>query len=555
MLRYLSTISLTLAICFFVPAGLVCAMTSDEYFGYSAATGPATTTTTSALAVVEASNEIRSSLISKPGESTTFAGFFDDSVSFMIPTDKILGSGLNMEVTKVNEPMPMPWKLDLVSPIYQYDIKDKSSLATGTVLDIFLSYSTTTNKYKQIYFFDRTKQSWRPLNGLDDPYSSRAAASSSLTFARIAVFSNPSVMNRGLATWYAYKNGDFAASPDFPKGSKLLVTNLDNKKSLIVTVNDFGPDRKLFPKYVIDLDKVAFKKIANLRAGVFNVHVQPIYVPKDKYGKVLGIKIGGADSELGNLSSKAALVFDENKNKIIWSKNQDSIMPLASLTKLVAVKVFMDTRPTLDQVVAYSKKDEGYNKLYAALGSTARLRVNDGETMKVEDLVYSALVGSANNAVESMVRLSGYSRDQFIDKMNQLVKLWGAENTSFVEPSGLSPYNVTTPSDYAVIAKKALSHPIIEKASKSRVYKFKTVNTKKPHTIWNTSQLVLDGKYDMAGSKTGYIDESGYCLMSRVKGDKGNNLIVVTMGAKDRNGSFADNEELIDYGLRQLTKL
>jgi len=82
----------------------------------------------------------------------------------------------------------------------------------------------------------------------------------------------------GEASWYAYKNGDFAASRDFPKGTKLKVTNqktgVDQGKSVIVTINDYGPE--IQTNRIIDLDKMAFQKIGNLSDGVMPVKIEVI---------------------------------------------------------------------------------------------------------------------------------------------------------------------------------------------------------------------------------------------------------------------------------------
>ncbi len=84
-------------------------------------------------------------------------------------------------------------------------------------------------------------------------------------------------MDGGRASWYGYKGCNCAASPDFPKGSYVKVTSLkDPKKSVVVRINDYGPDRKIFPERVIDLDKVAFKKLAGLGSGVIDVKVEPL---------------------------------------------------------------------------------------------------------------------------------------------------------------------------------------------------------------------------------------------------------------------------------------
>jgi hypothetical protein len=79
--------------------------------------------------------------------------------------------------------------------------------------------------------------------------------------------------NKGQGTWYAWKGGLFAASRTLPKGSFVKVTNTANGKSVIVEINDYGPEGK---GRIIDLDKVAFAKIASIGAGVIGVKVEPV---------------------------------------------------------------------------------------------------------------------------------------------------------------------------------------------------------------------------------------------------------------------------------------
>jgi D-alanyl-D-alanine carboxypeptidase len=77
------------------------------------------------------------------------------------------------------------------------------------------------------------------------------------------------------------------------------------------------------------------------------------------------------------------------------------------------------------------------------------------------------------------------------------------------------------------------------------------VNTKKKHTLNNTNQLLKNNNYSISGSKTGYIDESGYTLMTRVATPQGN-LIAVNFNSKSKAENFLDNELLIRYGLTLL---
>lgn len=112
----------------------------------------------------------------------------------------------------------------------------------------------------------------RPATFTDDSIS---YALSATTTAVVTPVFQTGIMHAGMATWYRYKNCLCAASPDVPKGTKLKVSRQDDPtKFVVITVNDFGPDRSRFPERVIDLDRVAFAKIGNPRGGTLAVNVE-----------------------------------------------------------------------------------------------------------------------------------------------------------------------------------------------------------------------------------------------------------------------------------------
>lgn len=82
----------------------------------------------------------------------------------------------------------------------------------------------------------------------------------------------------GVASWYSYRGGMFAASTKFKKGSVLRVINPVNKKSVTVVVNDYGPNKKKHPNRVLDLDKMAYKKIAPLGTGLVKIIILPLVI-------------------------------------------------------------------------------------------------------------------------------------------------------------------------------------------------------------------------------------------------------------------------------------
>ena len=439
-----------------------------------------------------------------------------------------------------------PWGYEALTPIYQVNL-EPSKLAKGKTFSIDISYPVVNNNYKKVFYFDNKKNVWQPLPTNDNPGAKKVSVELPFTFVNLAVFSNSNILTVGHASWYSYKNGLFTASPDFAKGSILRVYNLDNGKSVDVTVNDYGPERNTHPDRVVDLDKAAFKKIASTGAGTINVKIEVIKA----VGQNLNQSLVPASEPI--VSAKSAVIMRESDAKVLWSKEAGKVSPLASLTKIVAAQVFLDTRPSLDKVITYKKQDEDYNYKYCKPGESAKLKVKDGETMTLSDLLYSALVGSANNAVEALVRNSGLTRDEFIANMNVKVKSWGATSTSFIEPTGLSEKNVSSPYDYAIITKEAYNNPIIKKISTATKYSFSTINTKVKHTLTNTNQLIAANKFNIIGSKTGYLDEAGYCLMTRIKASNGN-LIVVNFGSNSKTNNFLDNEKLISYGLQLLKK-
>lgn len=331
---------------------------------------------------------------------------------------------LPYEAIVSSEEIKAPWDYQEISPLYQINYNNPEELE-GKPYSVELSYNSTNNNYKTALYFDKIKNVWRPLPTVDNPAAKKVKVQVPFSSVRVAVFANADILTVGRASWYSYKKGLYAASPDFAKGSILRVYNLANGKHVDVTINDYGPNRALHPDRVVDLDKVAFNKIASSRDGMINVRIEVIKA----VGKNLQNNLVPATEPI--ISAKSAVIISEIDGKVLWEKNSNNISPLASLTKLVAAKVFLDTKPTLNRVVAYSKQDENYNYQYCKPGESARLKVSDGETMKIEDLLYSALVGSANNAVESLVRVSGLSRPDFIAKMNESAKLWGATSTFF----------------------------------------------------------------------------------------------------------------------------
>lgn len=474
---------------------------------------------------------------------------FDNSLKLSL-VPGILSESTRVDVVKINETMEMPWMFDRISDVYQFEFRNKSAYDNHTPFYIQFSYSKKTNNYKQVYFYDKNFNSWRPLPTTDFPNEQFVRSLIHLPYARIAIFDNPEILSVGKASWYKYKGGDFAASPDFPKDSIIRVYNTENGKFVDVKINDFGPERDLFPDRVIDLDKVAFGKISPTTSGIINIKIDPLYIPKDEQGNIMTIASTGVSSEPA-ISAKEFVVIKKETGDVLYEKDKDVVHPIASLTKLVAMKVFMDTNPDFEKTVSYSKADEEYNYKYVEnKWEVSGLNIDDGDTMKIGDLFYISLVGSTNNTIETLVRVSGLSRDEFIKKMNETVQSWGAKSAYFAEPTGLAPENVSSPADYAIIMKSVLDNEKIREASTKKKYEFTSLRDKVLFRRYNTNLLFSSLDFQTIGSKTGYLDEAGYCLAIQAKKDN-KEIISVIMGAPTRDLSFYETEKLLRYGFKK----
>ncbi|MBI4592120.1 RlpA-like double-psi beta-barrel domain-containing protein [Candidatus Uhrbacteria bacterium] len=164
--------------------------------------------------------------------------------------------------------------------IYLFDILNKESYDGADFFFLEIQYpedaqeEDTLHGRRRIYFYNAVKSTWEELPSIDSPQNHSVRALIHLPYARLAIFEDSEVPEVGEASWYGYKGCDCAASPDYPKGTSLLVTNVeDPTKSVTVTVNDYGPDRSIHPDRIIDLDKVAFAKLASLGLGLIDVHV------------------------------------------------------------------------------------------------------------------------------------------------------------------------------------------------------------------------------------------------------------------------------------------
>ncbi|OGY41204.1 MAG: hypothetical protein A2Y82_02050 [Candidatus Buchananbacteria bacterium RBG_13_36_9] len=202
---------------------------------------------------------------------------FDNKFVFQIDSEMIKSpANLNLKeiILAPNSIMAPPKGMQLGSRIYEFDFKPVKESKLDKAIWLSVKYESNDYFRKNFYYFDQNKNQWLGIKGIISDGAQKIIVNISMPYAKVAILEDIDIMTEGTASWYKYKGCDCAASPDYPKGTKLKVTNLKNDKSVIVKVNDWGPDRSVHPDRVIDLDVVAFKKIATKSAGLCQVKVE-----------------------------------------------------------------------------------------------------------------------------------------------------------------------------------------------------------------------------------------------------------------------------------------
>ena len=221
---------------------------------------------------------------------------------------------------------------------------------------------------------------------------------------------------------------------------------------------------------------------------------------------VLLLTVGFAHAQTGKvfLRSNAVLVQDANSGQTILAKNSDSVMPIASITKLMTAMVLLDSGVDMQQRVVVSREDMDRLK-----GTHSRLR--PGSSLTRDDLLLIALMASENRAAAALARTFPGGTEAFVAAMNAKARALGMTDTHYVDPTGLNSDNVSSPRDLARLVRAAAHYPLIREYTTRGRAKVEA----RGHTLayHNTNRLVSSPRWDIDLSKTGYINEAGKCLV------------------------------------------
>ncbi len=246
-------------------------------------------------------------------------------------------------------------------------------------------------------------------------------------------------------------------------------------------------------------------------------------------------------------NSTSGILIEANSGKIIFEKEINKEVSVASMTKMVAQIIILEEIKAKhikwDDIATVSKNasDMGGSQIY----------LEQGEKITLEDLMKGISVASGNDATVAMAEYISGSEEKFVKRMNEKVKELGLVHTHFTNCTGLDEKNhYSSAYDMAMIARElVVNYPEILKFSS--IYEdYLRENTNKKFWLVNTNKLIA-GYEGTDGLKTGHTDDAGYCLAATTKRNNVR-LIAIVLGEKESKIRNKETMELLDYGFNNI---
>lgn len=237
----------------------------------------------------------------------------------------------------------------------------------------------------------------------------------------------------------------------------------------------------------------------------------------------------------------SVLIRDVETGVTLMNRGDETVRPIASITKLMTALVLLDE-------YEWNWEDEA-TVLREDVTEGGRWYYRFGDSLTMEQLFSVMLVASGNNETLALVREVGADRAAFVQKMNAKAQAMGMTQTTFAGPIGLNPQNQSTANDALLLLHEALSRPeIASRVSERSVSTVSGVGN--VYEIEGTNQLfstfLNQGPYRVLGGKTGSLDEAGYCLATRVARD-GQEVDIVVLGASQPDARFSDVQDVVSW--------
>jgi D-alanyl-D-alanine endopeptidase (penicillin-binding protein 7) len=283
-----------------------------------------------------------------------------------------------------------------------------------------------------------------------------------------------------------------------PKSTTTKKKKQQTAKSTKSSAPKSTADRKAAPAGAPQGNRAVAPKNAKAPAGAKAV------VPAANHGKSAAGTAAGVVAAAGGLRSNVVFVQDLNSKAVLYSRNEQVVRPIASITKLMTAVIIVDAKLPMSEVIQITQADVDVVKY-----SRSRLAVGAKHTRG--DLMHLALMSSENRAAHALGRTYPGGMTAFVNAMNAKARELGMAQSTFVEPTGLSSANVSTPRDLVKLLQASASRPAIRFYTTDHQHEVRSAGH--PTLFRNTNMLVTNPSWDIKVSKTGFINEAGQCLV------------------------------------------
>ena len=234
------------------------------------------------------------------------------------------------------------------------------------------------------------------------------------------------------------------------------------------------------------------------------------------------------------LHSSVALVLDATSGRVLFEKNTQAVLPIASITKLMTAMVVLEAELPLGELLQITEADVDTEKF-------TRSRLAVGTRLTRDEMLQLALMSSENRAASALGRHYPGGLPAFVQRMNEKAGELGMTDTRFIEPTGLSSANVSTAVDLAKLVVAASQYPLIRDYSTAS----SLIVEAGPRLVSyrNTNRLIDRDDWEIGLQKTGYISEAGNCLVMRTSID-GRPIVLVLLDADGKLSRFGDAQRI-----------
>ena len=252
-----------------------------------------------------------------------------------------------------------------------------------------------------------------------------------------------------------------------------------------------------------------------------------------------------------NLYARSAVLMDADTGRILFGKNDNEVMPMASTTKIMTLLVTLE-HADLDEIVEVSAR--------AASMPDVQLHIREGERYRLQDLCYSLMLESHNDSAVAIAEHVGGTVEGFAAMMNQKAKHLGCYHTYFITPNGLDAEDEhgkhsTTARDLARIMRCCIKNETFLSITREPSWTFTDMDGNRSFTVQNKNAFLQMMEGALTG-KTGFTNEAGYCYVGALeRGEKRLITVVLACGwPNHKTWKWADTKALMNYGLEDYHK-